>query len=112
MSLPVTAVLAADTLLGEGVLWDAERAIVWFVDIKRKRLWHLDPATGSNGFTEAPEQIGWAIPAEGSELLCGLKDGLYSFAPESQAFTRLCAVPGEPASNRLNDACTDPWGRV
>src|SRR4029079_18318247 len=21
-------------------------------------------------------------------------------------------VPGEPAGNRLNDACTDPWGRV
>ena len=112
MSLPVTAVLAADTLLGEGVLWDAERAIVWFVDIKRKRLWHFDPATGSNGFTEAPEQIGWAIPAEGGGLLCGLKDGLYMFAPESQAFTKLCVVPGEPATNRLNDACTDPWGRV
>ncbi|NJO13933.1 MAG: SMP-30/gluconolactonase/LRE family protein [Rhizobiales bacterium] len=22
------------------------------------------------------------------------------------------AGPGEPATNRLNDACTDPWGRV
>ena len=22
------------------------------------------------------------------------------------------SVPGEPAGNRLNDACTDPWGRV
>lgn len=112
MSLPVTAVLAADALLGEGVLWDERRAVVWFVDIKRQRLWHFDPATGSNGFTEAPGQIGWAIPADNGLLLCGLKDGLYTFAPESEAFTRLCAVPGEPASNRLNDACTDPWGRV
>ncbi len=112
MNLPVSAVLAADSLLGEGVLWDAQRGIVWFVDIKRHRLWHFDPATGSNAFTEAPEQIGWAIPTEEGPLLCGLKDGLYTFDPESSTFTKLCAVPGEPASNRLNDACTDPWGRV
>lgn len=108
----VAAVLAADSKLGEGVLWDAERGIVWFVDIKRRRLWHFDPATGSNAYAEAPEQIGWAIPTEEGPLLCGLKNGLYTFAPESGSFTKLCDVPGEPAGNRLNDACTDPWGRV
>lgn len=112
INLPVRQVLAADCKLGEGVLWDAERGIVWFVDIKRRRLWHYDPATGSNAFTEAPEQIGWAIPAERGLLLCGLKDGLYTFDPETQKFASLSAVPGEPATNRLNDACTDPWGRV
>lgn len=112
LNLPVHQALAADTLLGEGVLWDAARGLVWFVDIKRRRLWHFDPDSGSSGFAEAPEQIGWAIPAEEGVLLCGLKDGLYTFAPESGVFTKLCAVPGEPATNRLNDACTDPWGRV
>lgn len=112
LNLPVTAVVAAETLLGEGVLWDAERSLVWFVDIKRRRLWHLDPATGSSSFAEAPEQIGWAIPTEEGPLLCGLRDGLYTFAPESGVFTKLCSIPAEPATNRLNDACTDPWGRV
>lgn len=112
MTPEVTAVLAADSKLGEGVLWDAERGIVWFVDIKRHRLWHFDPATGSNAYSEAPEQIGWAIPTEEGPLLCGLKDGLYTFSPESSTFTKLREVPGEPAGNRLNDACTDPWGRV
>lgn len=108
----VRRVLDAESKLGEGVLWDAAREVVWFVDIKRHRLWHYDPDTGSNSFTEAPEQIGWAIPAEGGLLLCGLRDGLYTFDPEKQAFEKLMAVPGEPSGNRLNDACTDPWGRV
>ena len=108
----VKAVLPAKTKLGEGVLWDAERQVVWFVDIKRHRLWHFDPANGSNSYSEAPEQIGWAIPAEGGKLLCGLKDGLYLFDPETASFEKLGTVPGEPATNRLNDACTDPWGRV
>ena len=108
----VRTVLAAESKLGEGVLWDADREVVWFVDIKRHRLWHYDPDTGSNSFAETPDQIGWAIPAEGGLLLCGLKDGLYTFDPEATLFEKLMAVPGEPASNRLNDACTDPWGRV
>ena len=108
----VREVLKADSKLGEGVLWDAQRGVVWFVDIKQHRLWHYDPETGSNAIAEAPGQIGWALPAEGGLLLCGLKDGLYTFDPAAQAFAKLMAVPGEPAGNRLNDACTDPWGRV
>ena len=108
----VVQVLRADAKLGEGALWDHERGVVWFVDIKRRRLWHYDPDTGSNSYVEAPQQIGWALPAEGGLLLCGLKDGLYTFDAEGKAFSKLMAVPGEPAGNRLNDACTDPWGRV
>ena len=108
----VREVLKPASKLGEGVLWDAERSLVWFVDIKQHRLWHFDPANGSNAMAEAPDQIGWGLPAEGGLLLCGLKDGLYTFDPESQRFDKLMAVPGEPAGNRLNDACTDPWGRV
>ena len=108
----VRAVLDAGSKLGEGVLWDAERSVVWFVDIKQHRVWHFDPATGSNAFAEAPNQVGWALPAEDGLLLCGLKDGLYTLDPTTQKFAKLMDVPGEPAGNRLNDACTDPWGRV
>ena len=108
----IREVLDAEAQLGEGALWDAERQVLWFVDIKRYRLWHYDPATGSNSIAEAPGQIGWALPAEGGLVLCGLKDGLYTFDPSNQQFSKLMAVPGEPAGNRLNDACTDPWGRV
>lgn len=112
MSVEVTRVLDAQAKLGEGVLWDAARQIVWFVDIKRHLLWHFDPATGSNSASKAPDQIGWALPCEGGKLLCGLKTGLFVFDPVSQEFDFLIEVPGEGPSNRLNDACTDPWGRV
>lgn len=108
----VRSLLQAQSRLGEGVFWDAERGVVWFVDIKGHYLWHYDPVTGSNARAEAPGQIGWGLPAEGGLLLCGLQDGLYTFDPATQLFERLMAVPGEPAHNRLNDACTDPWGRV
>ena len=112
MKLPVRPLLDVKSKLGEGVVWDAARGVVWFVDIKRHYLWHYDPETGSNSKAEAPAQIGWALPADNGLLLCGLQDGLYTFDPASRAFTKLMSVPGEPAGNRLNDACTDPWGRV
>lgn len=108
----VRQLVDARCALGEGVVWDAERCMVWFVDIKRQRLWRFDPATANHEFTEAPGQIGWALPAEGGLLLCGLQDGLHTFDPATRQFAWLREVPGEPASNRLNDACTDPWGRV
>jgi sugar lactone lactonase YvrE len=108
----VNEALPARCTLGEGALWDAARKVVWFVDIKRHHLWHYDPASGSNARAEAPGQIGWALPAKDGRLLCGLKDGLYLFSPETQTFAKLSDIPGEPAGNRLNDACTDPSGRV
>jgi xylono-1,5-lactonase len=112
VTTPVRQCVDARCKLGEGIVWDTGRNVAWFVDIKLRRLWHYDPLTSSSSFVEAPEQIGWALPAEGGLLLCGLKDGLYTFDPSERAFTKLMTVAGEPDSNRLNDACTDPWGRV
>lgn len=112
LTIATRRVLDAQFKLGEGALWDAQRQVVWFVDIKRHYLWSYDPASGSNARAQAPGQIGWALPAEGGLLLCGLQDGLYTFDPATQVFSKLMNVPGEPAHNRLNDACTDPWGRV
>jgi sugar lactone lactonase YvrE len=112
LDVEVREILRTGCTLGEGALWDAERKLVWFVDIKQHHLWHYDPATGANVRATAPDQIGWALPAENGLLLCGLKEGLWTFDPETQQFTRLRDVPGEPASNRNNDACSDPRGRV
>ena len=112
LSAQVREVLHSECTLGEGALWDAERKLVWFVDIKQHLVWRYDPATGSHATATAPDQIGWVLPADNGLLLCGLKEGLWTFDPEAETFTRLCEVPGELASNRNNDACTDTRGRV
>lgn len=112
MSIQIKRVLDPQSKLGEGVHWDMSREVIWFVDINRQLLWHFHPASGSNAASKAPYQIGWALPADDGKMLCGLKTGLYLFTPETQSFEFFMAVPGEPSGNRLNDACTDPWGRV
>ena len=109
---PVRSAVASVSTLGEGAVWDAGRACLWFVDIKARLLWRFDPASGEAWSVEAPGQIGWALTAQDGLLLCGMQDGLYTFDPQASAFAFLMAVPGEPASNRLNDACVDAHGRV
>ena len=105
-------VLDAKAELGEGPVWDSSRNLLWFVDIKKQHLWRFDPASGEGHYFEAPQEIGWALPTDKATLMCGLKDGLYLFDPATERFAKYADVPGEAESNRLNDACTDKWGRI
>ncbi|QDX28243.1 SMP-30/gluconolactonase/LRE family protein [Sphingomonas suaedae] len=108
--IPVAARLGAT--LGEGPVWDAERSCLWFVDIKGKKLHRFDPETGALASTDAPGEIGWALPADNGRLLCGLQTGLHWFDTGTRAFTFWRAVEPDLPGNRLNDACTDAQGRV
>lgn len=109
---PFRLVLDAKAELGEGPIWDNSRNLLWFVDIKKQHLWRFDPISGEGHYFAAPQEIGWALPTDKATLICGLKDGLYLFDPGTEHFVKYADVPGEPESNRLNDACTDKWGRI
>lgn len=119
----VERVLASGCTLGEGPVWDAARQCLWFVDIKAHAIHSFDPATGRHDSFEVHDQVGWVLPAQGGKLLAGLRDGLYLFNPatgkcrdyfskDTGKCSPVATVPGEPAGNRLNDACVDPQGRV
>jgi len=96
--------------LGEGPVWIDPT--LWFVDIKQHKVHRFDPAGGALASWEAPRQVGWILPAEDGKLVAGLEDGIYRFDPESGVFTRLVEVEGDLPGNRLNDAASDPKGRI
>ncbi|WP_288456654.1 SMP-30/gluconolactonase/LRE family protein [uncultured Sphingomonas sp.] len=98
--------------LGEGPVWEARDAALWFVDIKRPAVHRVDPADGTHRSWPAPAQIGWVLPAEGGGFLAGLQTGLAHFDPATGAFTHLCAVEPDRPGNRLNDATVGPDGVV
>jgi sugar lactone lactonase YvrE len=95
--------------LGEGPVW-ADGAL-WFVDIKRRKVHLYDPAGGRRSW-DAPEQIGFIVPAERGGFVAGLQSGLHRFDETTGAFTRLAEVEPDRPDNRLNDGVVDPSGRL
>lgn len=99
-------------ILLEGACWDAEKSVLWFVDIKKKLIHRLDPATGKRDSWPAPDQPGFVLPRASGGLVVGMPFGLYHFDPSAGSFTKLVSVEAEREGNRLNDGFTDATGRV
>ena len=108
----VTTVCAVGATLGEGPIWVARDAALWFVDIKAKTIYRLDPASGALTHWSAPLEIGWILPADDGGFVVGMEDGLHRFDPESGRFDPFHAVEPHLPTNRLNDATVDPAGRL
>jgi D-xylonolactonase len=98
--------------LGEGPVWDAARACLWFVDIKGRRLHRYAPATEDKASWDAPDQIGFALPADDGSLVCGVRGGLHRFDPDTGVFTLLLPVEQDRPQNRLNDGFVAPDGSL
>lgn len=104
------SVCAVGTMLGEGPVWID--GALWFVDIKGELIHRFDPVSGEQRSWPAPHAPGWILPCDDGGLLAGLQNGLYRFDPADGSFTPYVAIPGEPATNRLNDATVDQQGRL
>lgn len=108
--MAVASVLSVGAMLGEGPVWTG--GALWFVDIKGKRVHRFDPADGAAQSWDAPDQVGWVLPARAGDFIAGVKTGLHRFDPATGRFALLHnpepALPG----NRLNDAAIDARGRL
>lgn len=96
----------------EGPIWVEREQALWFVDIKGPRIHRLDPATGARRSWDAPEHVGFVLPATSGSFVAGLKSGLHRFDPEGGTFQLLAEVDAHHSGNRLNDGVVDPAGRI
>ena len=98
--------------LGEGPCWDVTQQALWFVDIKGPKIHLFDPSTFGLRSWDAPEPVGWILPALGGLTIAGLKSGLHRFDPVTGSFDLIAGVEADKPQIRLNDAATDPQGRI
>jgi sugar lactone lactonase YvrE len=98
--------------LGEGPVWVERDQALWFVDIKKHQVHRYDPASDAKKSWDAPEQVGFILPAEGGGFVAGLQSGLYKFDESNGSFERIVEVEPELPNNRLNDGVVDPSGRL
>jgi len=98
--------------LGEGPVWVERERALWFVDIKKHQVHRYDPVSSDRKSWNAPEQVGFILPAEGGGFVAGLQSGLFSFDETNGAFDLIVEVEPELPANRLNDGVVDPAGRL
>ena len=98
--------------LGEGPVWVERDRALWFTDIKSRKIHRYDPASGLRTDWDAPEQVGFVVPAASGGFVAGLESGLHHFDPDSGAFSLIAEVEPDLPANRLNDGVVDPKGRL
>jgi len=107
--MKITRVGEVRCKVGEGPLWDAQEAALYFVDIRAQQLFRHDPATDSMKTWELPLQIGCLAIREGGGAILALQDGFYAFDFESGEAT-VFAKP-ENDQHQFNDGKVDRQGR-
>ncbi|QAY77845.1 SMP-30/gluconolactonase/LRE family protein [Sphingosinicella sp. BN140058] len=98
--------------LGEGPVWVERDRALWFVDIKRQKIHRFDPASADKKSWNAPEQIGFLLPAASGGFVAGMQSGLHRFDALSGSFSKIVDVEAHLPGNRINDGTVDPSGRL
>lgn len=95
---------------GEGVVWNAAEARLWWTDIHGQKLWWLDPQSQQSGALSMPDRVCCFAPrAKGGMLLAFAKE-LAFFDPEAGTFERFHSFEPDNPNTRLNDGRTDRAG--
>ncbi len=98
--------------LAEGPVWVARDRAVWFVDIKGRRLYRYGVDDESRTSWNAPDQVGFILPADDGSMICGVRGGLHRFDPATGRFDLLIAVETDRPQNRINDGFVAPDGSL
>lgn len=104
-------VLEAGTELGEGPVWDHDRACLLFVDIMRGHIHQFHPRTGAHRVVEVGQPVGAVAPTVRGDWVAAAKDGFVRVDPSSGRSTLIAAVEADMPANRMNDGYVDARGR-
>ena len=112
--MKIECVAPPGALLGEGALWDPDRGIVWWVDIRAPAIHVHEVATGRNHTQALDFRItAIGLGPDGRLVAAGDPGILWLDVGENYHVSpaALIARPQEPPGNRFNDGKVDPSGR-
>lgn len=102
---------AARALVGEGPLWDGARSVLWWVDIKGRRLHRTDPADAArDAMWDLPGQPGCLACCADGSLLVALQAGIARFDPDRGVLSAALPFETDRPGNRSNDGKPGPDG--
>ena len=98
--------------LGEGPSWDAEKEILYWVDITRGVIYAHTPNDPNDEVIAWADNVSCVVPRKSGGLALTLQYGYYGLDLETKELTPLTEqVERESDGNRFNDGKCDPAGR-
>ncbi len=98
--------------LGEGLHFCARLNRLFWVDIKAPALFAMCLQSREIERIAMPEPIGWIKETSEGRWIAGFQSGVYWLNAHFEQAGKVCELPNEPATNRLNDAKSDREGRL
>ncbi|MEO5972300.1 MAG: SMP-30/gluconolactonase/LRE family protein [Sphingomicrobium sp.] len=106
----ISCVADVAALLGEGPLWVAREAALYWVDIKGRKIFRLD-AAGAVTAWETPLRVGSIAPRASGGFIAGTDQGFATFDPATGQLELLSNPEADRPDNRFNDGKVDRAGR-
>ena len=98
--------------VGEGILWDAHREVLWWTDIQERRLHRFDWARGTMQILQAPDRVGsFGLIAGSEQLIAAFAGGIAIYDIYQQSVDWLARPPPLGPDIRFNDGRVDRRGR-
>jgi sugar lactone lactonase YvrE len=104
-------VLDAQAVLGEGPIWDAPNARLYWVDIMKREVHVHDPASGSDRTITLDQQVGTVVRRRSSGLMLAVERGFAHLDLDTETLTPICDPEEHAPGLRFNDGKCDPAGR-
>jgi len=99
-------------LLGEGTLWIQKLNSIFFVDIKKKKIFILNIKTKKKKILKIDKEIGFISYVKKKIFILGLKSELRIVNLEKLKTVYSINIEPDKPNNRINDGKVDPLGRL
>lgn len=108
----IDSVLDTPMVLGETPLWDADNALLYWVDIPGKAVHRLDPATHAHTKWPMPSEPGCIALHSNGGLIVPLRTSLAHLNTDTGVLRHLLPAPYDTSVLRFNDGRCDAAGRL
>ncbi len=99
-------------ILGEGILWVKEHNAIYFVDIKKHKIYIFNVKNKKTKTIKIDKQISFLAHINKYQFILGLKDELRIIDLKSKKIFNSIYIEKNLPTNRINDGKTDPTGRL
>ena len=98
--------------LGEGTLWVKNQNSIYFVDIKKKKIFRLNNKTKKKKIFKVNKEIGFIAHFKENIFILGLQGEIRFQNLKSQKVLKSISIEPKIKLNRINDGKTDPKGNL